>query len=382
MKELIAVNPSRLSWCLKDFGLGKSELVRSLDISEKTLDKVFLGQKALTFNQLRKLGKLFGRGVLFFVDQNPITEDFIHTPQFRTLKNTKTVIVPEIRKLIENAEWHREVFLSILSESGNLTNLIRPLPNYQGHLPTEAGKMAREWLGLKAPQNIQNFRTALEEHGVLVFYAQGYQGSWHWDAESSILGFSLYYDQLPIIVIRNDQAKTQQAFTLMHELGHLILHRMSSIDSSENFLSPEQREAEANQFAGHLLVPDDMIDLVDYQKRPQHPSEFETWLKPIRENCGVSTDVALIRLIGAGRLTPDEYFKFNNWRKETLKPKSNYYGKRNRYKEPINIFGERYVRTILEALSENQITLTKACSYLDNIKLKALHELKSYYVGF
>jgi len=118
---------------------------------------------------LRKLGKLFGRGVLFFVDQNPITEDFIHTPQFRTLKNTKTVIVPEIRKLIENAEWHREVFLSILSESGNLTNLIRPLPNYQGHSPTEAGKMAREWLGLKAPQNIQNFQTALEEHGVLIF---------------------------------------------------------------------------------------------------------------------------------------------------------------------------------------------------------------------
>ncbi len=36
------------------------------------------------------------------------------------------------------------------------------------------------------------------------------------------------------------------------------------------------------------------------------------------------------------------------------------------------MFGDAYVRTILDALSANHITLNKASSYLDNLKIKDL----------
>jgi Zn-dependent peptidase ImmA (M78 family) len=43
----------------------------------------------------------------------------------------------------------------------------------------------------------------------------------------------------------------------MHELGHVLLHKTSSIDDDADLYSREGHEREANAFAGYLLVPDD-----------------------------------------------------------------------------------------------------------------------------
>ena len=52
-----------------------------------------------------------------------------------------------------------------------------------------------------------------------------------------------------------------------------------------------------------------------------------------------------------------------------------------RDREPKNIFGGIFDRTVLNALGTRKITATKACSYLDGLKLADLHSLERYVAG-
>lgn len=52
-----------------------------------------------------------------------------------------------------------------------------------------------------------------------------------------------------------------------------------------------------------------------------------------------------------------------------------------RHREPLHILGKRYVRTVLDVLAEENITIPKASSWLDNIGLKEIKELERYCAG-
>jgi hypothetical protein len=52
-----------------------------------------------------------------------------------------------------------------------------------------------------------------------------------------------------------------------------------------------------------------------------------------------------------------------------------------RHREPKHVFGDTFVRTVLDALNARHITLAKASSYLDSLKIKDLHQLERYYAG-
>jgi hypothetical protein len=45
------------------------------------------------------------------------------------------------------------------------------------------------------------------------------------------------------------------------------------------------------------------------------------------------------------------------------------------------MFGEPFVRTVLDALSAKHISLAKASTYLDNLKIKDVHQLEGAYAN-
>lgn len=85
----------------------------------------------------------------------------------------------------------------------------------------------------------------------MVFVSNGYNGKWQIDKENPVRGFSLYYDKLPVIVVKKQAGMGAQAFTLIHELAHLLLHKQSVIDDEEDFHSYQGMEKEANEFASN-----------------------------------------------------------------------------------------------------------------------------------
>lgn len=215
----------------------------------------------------------------------------------------------------------------------------------------------------------------------MVFRSNGYAGKWQIPKECPILGFSIYDQRCPVIFVKKRRTDAQQVFTLAHELGHLLLHKESAIDDEGDLYSHSGRERDANAFAGHLLVPDRFLDIIRDEDRPNDVSQFPDWTRPLHTPLGVSTEVVLRRLLDFGRLPNSLYNEYRDWLRTKENEETASRGTRHRFKEPKHIFGDTFVKTVLDALDQNQITLSKASRFLDNVKLKDLHSLERHYAN-
>jgi Zn-dependent peptidase ImmA (M78 family) len=382
MARIHAINAQRIIWCCDDFGITTDQLAIDIGLAPATLQKVLDEEyeSALSFLQLRRLAAYFGRGVLFFLEQAPAVADEVHTLAFRTLANQKPELSPKLRLFIERVEQQRSYYVSLREEleDADLPQFIPPfLP---GNSSKHAASIARGWLGLKAVNTFETYRQAVEAKGILVFRSNGYNGKWQISSDSPILGFTLYDEQFPVIVVKKLRTDAQLTFTLMHELGHLLLHRTSSIDDEGDMHSHQGDERDANAFAGHLLVPDDFLATIDDTRRPMDVVDYDEWLDAKRKAWGVSTEVILRRLLDSGRLTQARYHAYREWRNGLVYPEGA--GTRlYRHREPRSIFGDTFVRVVLGALNARRITLTKASKYLDGLKVKDLHALERHYAS-
>lgn len=382
MDRIESINRQRVLWCCAEKGVTPDELARDVGISPGTLAKFFEDELAgLTFLQLRKIAEYFGRGVLFFLDQGPAEAERVHTVQYRTLAGQKPDLSYKVKKLIEKVEKQRGLYLSLRDEltPGDYPEFAAP------DLPAtdiaESANVTRRWLNLGGTNTFDGYRAAVQAKGILVFRTNGYTGEWQIPKESEVLGFSLYDPLCPVIVVRKTRWETQQTFTLMHELGHMLLHRESSIDDANDMRSRRGREREANAFAGQLLVPDEVMQQIRDDERPRDVADFDRWLQPHRRELGVSNEAILRRLLDAGRLSPRSYLEYRRFLTTLPLAEEEGGNRQYRHREPKHIFGETYVRTVLDALSARRITTTKASAYLDRIKLTDLRQLEKHIAG-
>jgi len=137
----------------------------------------------------------------------------------------------------------------------------------------------------------------------------------------------------------------------------------------------------ANAFAGHLLVPDAFLASIQDAERPDEVSQYDYWLERQRRAWGVSGEMILRRLLDAGRLPQSRYEAYRHWVAQSTVVQSESGSREWRHREPRHIFGDTFVRTVLDSLYARHITLAKASGYLDNLKIKDLHELERYYAG-
>lgn len=381
MERIQSINPERIAWCCADHGITPDDLASELGIAAASVERAMAGEAGLTFNQLRKVAEYFGRGVLFFLEEGLVDEAQVHTPQFRTLANQKPELDAKLKALIERVEKQREVYLSLRED---LDGADRPWfnpPALPVQDPREAARIARTWLGLADENSFDTYRAAVEAQGVLVFRSNGYNGKWQIPKDNPILGFALYDATCPVIVIKKQPWEPQQSFSLMHELGHVLLHKASSIDDEHDLQSPQGRERDANAFAGRLLVPDAFLASIRDVDRPDHVSQYDDWLAQPRKAWGVSGEVLLRRLLDSGRLPQSQYAAYRQWRTQSGIPQTAGGSREYRHREPKHVFGDTFVRTVLDALHARHITLAKASSYLDSLKINDLHQLERHYAG-
>lgn len=380
MEYIQRINLDRINWCCRDYGITLNELADNLKISNSAITRLTTEQ-SITYNQLEKIANHFGRGVLFFLEETPIDETHFHTPQFRTLANQKPELSVKLKKLIKQVEKQRDVFLSLQEDLEEPTRSQFIAPNIPANNPIESAKIIRQWLELNDTNDFDSYRKAIEAKGILVFRTNGYNGKWQIAKESPILGFNLYNEICPVIVVKKLDYESQQCFTLMHELGHVILHKKSSIDDANDLYSHQGMEKDANAFAGNLLVPKSFLDAINDNNKPDDVTQYDDWLEVHRKKWGVSTEVILRRLLDFNRLSQIKYDEYRQWRSDTSFIQEGGGNRQFRNREPKHIFGDTFVKTVFDALNAQHISLNKASSYLDSIKIKDLHLLEKHYAS-
>jgi Zn-dependent peptidase ImmA (M78 family)/DNA-binding XRE family transcriptional regulator len=118
-----------------------------------------------------------------------------------------------------------------------------------------AAERARQVLNLASDASIRDICGLLEERGGVKVYPMAL-------ASDAFFGLSVAKDDGGPAVVVNvwDRISVERwIFTAAHELGHLLLH-LGAYDVSKTEESREEEE-EANQFASHFLMPQDVFAL-------------------------------------------------------------------------------------------------------------------------
>ena len=373
MERIQSVNLDRIEWACAEYGMTLEQLSPIAGVSESAVKHLAAGD-GITPNNLQKIAGFLGHGVLFFVEQGPVETDSIYTPQFRTILNRKPHLSAKLRKFVQRVEKQRETYIA-LQEAISEPGVSFTPPDMAS--PANGPQLARDWLNLSTRNNFEISRKKVEEKGVLVFLSNGYNGKWQIPKDDPILGFSVYHDSYPIVVIKKE-SEQRQLFTLMHELAHLIIHKASWVDDEDDLHSYSAQEQEASSLAGRVLVPDAVLESVRDQDKPSSVTEYDNWLADLRDIHGVSGEVILRRLLDSGRLLQEHYTAYRQSKNETTGDGREGGNRSYRHREPIHIFGDTFVRTVFEALQAKEITLARASGYLDNLRIQDVHELEQY----
>jgi Zn-dependent peptidase ImmA (M78 family) len=179
----------------------------------------------------------------------------------------------------------------------------------------EAAEKIRKWLGVSLEiqlgwpgydrfRALREWRDRIEGRGVLVFQFGRIE-------IPEMRGSSLYFDELPVIVLNSSDAPNGRIFTLMHELTHLALRGSGLCDV--RYIQPgaqahSEIEVFCNAVAGALLVPSSALLALPDVVAGNHNTEWsDIRIAELANRFKVSRLVVLRRLLSLGKTNEAAY---------------------------------------------------------------------------
>ena len=384
MNEKLFVNNDILKWARESIHISLSEASLKLNIEEVVLMNIESGAEPVSYTNLEKMAKLYGRPVAIFLFSR-IPNEPTPVKQFRTLPDVAFYeFDPNMYKLFRKA-------LIMQLNVRELKNNISTFNNINFHLYEDNIKKSCEHVRNLLNINIEfqkkkndisksfeMWRDAFEKIGIFVF-KDSFQNN-------KYSGFCIYDDDFPVILINNNLSKSRQLFTLFHELAHLLF-KTSGIDIEEdesinNYIHEQVNkkiEQFCNKFAGEFLVRNDDF-LNEYNSLKITTTDLDEICKKLSKLYTVSKEVILRRIVDNEFYSPSVYNQMvNKWQEELVdipsrKPMGNFYSNKFSY------LGKNYVSEVLRSYYNNSISAIQASSYL-MLKPKNFTEFSNRFRG-
>jgi Zn-dependent peptidase ImmA (M78 family)/DNA-binding XRE family transcriptional regulator len=380
-------NPAVLAWARKRAGLDEQEVAKRAHVSEESLHAWETGSATPTVRQGRVLAKVYGRPFLEFFSKNvPDLPEVALVPDFRMYsgKSTKedAFQLAEIQRWAEEQRLNTIALFDEIGEqppilSSNLTFSLTDDAENAASIVREVVSLPIEYqLDLKADKaaSFPNIlRDRIENLGILVLKETKL-------GQFRARGLCLFASPLPVIVFASE-APSAQAFTLAHELGHVML-RQSGISGSVTELNgtttfAKEVENWCNRFASAFLVPQPALSR--YFSKPEEvlPSIPRETIKFLAERFKVSQHAMLLRLVSLGYVRETFYWTLMRpiFLREEAEYKafgrSPYYGKRY-----VNKLGRLYTGLVLDAWGSGAITGHNAAEYMGIDNLSHLLDIR------
>ena len=372
------VKPAMLVWARESARMDIETAARKVPVSPDRLDLWERGEARPTINQLRKLGNAYKRPIaVFYLPEPPskfqAMDDFRRLPEGVMLQESFALVF-EIR----NARNRRDLAIELVRAIGEeLPDF--PLAASISDDPERLAGEIREFLGVDVIDQINwqhgyksfnNWRTALENAGVLVFQAS--------DVEvDEIRGFSISDVPLPVIVVNIKDSVNGRIFTLFHELAHIMLREGGMCDLHED----DRYEAFCNRVAAATLMPRNRILQDQVVQSKTAVSEWsDTEIKYLANRYSVSEEAALRRMLSLGRTTSAFYAaKREQYQEEYLTYSSNRKGKGGSvppFRKAISRVGPAFAKLVINNYYQDYITASDVSEFLE-VKLKHLPKIET-----
>jgi Zn-dependent peptidase ImmA (M78 family) len=390
-RVMAKANPELLRWARETRGFPLELAASSLAIDKNLLAQIERGEAQLTFAKLRKAADVYKRPLaVFFLphppEYKPRVTDFRRLPeaadhpyspalllQMRRLSHKRSVAI-RLRAFSRATDWSFVGSVETGSDPEAVSLRVRELLK----LPVEVSARWREPYA-----RLSGWRNALEGVGILVFVVQRV-------AVSEMRGMSISEAPFPLIAVNRADSPGARLFSLLHELGHLLLGLSSLCDDGDEMdwrNSDEAKRVEifCNALSAAVLMPRAQVLAMAEKVRPGRQVHWnEGVLRELAENFGVSAEAMLRRLLDLSLAQRDEYETFRRMWKSRPAPSSNEgddneernfgeYG----HDRVLRTQGKNYVRLVLEALHGEAITAGDAADFLD-MKLGHLAALEEH----
>lgn len=319
-------------------GLSMQEVADKIGVSKQMINKYEQGKSMPTSDKLIALSKLFQQKVDYFFRKPEVTIGEISFRKKSKFGAKKVnALKEEIRIQIENYLFIENICgVSTIFENPLQQNSIISEQNVK-----EAVKQLRSHWNI-GQDAIHNIIDLLEDNHIKVIEVE--------DETRSFDGLATIIDgKYPIIVIAKAMPIERKRFTLLHELGHLLL----PISSFEE----KQQEKFCNVFASEMLLTEAYVITEFGSSRSS--ITFEE-LKNVQEKYGISIS-AIVYKLGETRIMSQERVK-KFYQRLNFEPNLKQEVERTRYEGLEH--SNRYENLVYRAVSEELISMSKASSLL------------------
>jgi Zn-dependent peptidase ImmA (M78 family)/DNA-binding XRE family transcriptional regulator len=374
------VKPALLAWARDRAKVRAEDAAKAANVDLERLEAWERGDDAPTIAQLRMLATKYHFPLaVFYLPEPPA--DFMPLRDFRRLPEADdTTITPNLAFHIRSAHERRELALELYEELRSESQRF-PLKATIQDDPEKVGQAIRDFLGVDADNQVQAarqdrafdfWRRRLEERDVLVFVISGP----HYAVElSQMRGFAIARPELPTVVVNGrDYSQGGKAFTLLHELAHIILGESAISNGAADDLGDTPAEQRIERFcdavAAAALMPRGLLLSIPEVA----PSGAREWsdieLRNIARNIGVSREALLIRFVSLKRATWDFYREQRTRFQEEYRQAAE---AKKKDKEPVPIKrsvmlmswnGRGFTRLVLRSYYDQRITLNDVSSFL------------------
>lgn len=327
--------------------LSQQDLADMIGVSKQMISKYENGDSIPASSSLIKLAKSLNVKVDYFFSTNKIELGTINFRKKSKFSVKKQNALKELIKLKLESYIETEEILQIDY------SFVNPLKSQQVNsleeVETVVFALRNVWqIGLDPIHNIVQL---LEDNEIKVLEI---------DEEENLFDglATIVNDKFPVIVINKNFNVERKRFTLLHELGHLLL------DLPE--CDVKTIEAYCNRFAAEFLFPMKSV-IKEFGIKRDNISLTE--LIEVQKKYGISISAIVYRLVDAGVFSEGRQAEF--YKKINFSPELKREVYKERFETPEN--SNRFEQLVYRALSQELISSSKASSLL-NVNINVIKE--------
>jgi len=371
-------NIARLKHLIKLYAFGIDDFLKTISMGLKHLiTEKELFAPSIKISYLKRIDKVFGKGLHYYLDPKAPKEDKESSIFFRKKKfNTELNI--GARKVVNRFEEFK-ISLTAIAKLSDL-NYSRKIPKFStNNNPNQVAISIREILYPDFNRDLKMFLKSLitkfAGYNILVFEFVEY---WNQKNKANIDGF--YLKPNVIVLKRQQNSFRREIFTLAHELGHFLLEKEEVEELKIESLALQNLsviERWCNDFAYSFLAGEyqDVIDQIE-TANSSNDYKFDL-IETISKETHLSQIAIFTRLLLNNKISPSNYSKvkqdfddlFRTKEKEKTKQKEleKKMGIKRRGSVPQPIKSPLLVSTIQTAFYEGVLNEYEVCKSL-NIK--------------